>query len=553
MSIRGAGMTWPWLFWWEDRLTVPYTNPYSGAWYFGYQDTIDNGPIPLQPCAGAYSIGPALTDTSLTLAWVSYGFGGGGNCNLIKDEDDVFYYASYLAPNVYIQVYDAPTDTETVYSITPPAGLSAFITANAGLHWMIRKASETVLDVVACGFTDVGATRNFEHYTWSIGGTSLTYVDGFSHTINSGDVEGNLCAALHGPLVIDGYYDFLGDGGNPCYYVKTYNLDTQGKTDTLLFNRAGKLASMAGFYHGGANVYAVVISSEVTAVGGDCPQVPGVETRDVNQSCILGLDGIYFDFAGSAHTISDTLDEVAGHDCFITQIDLSGGDYLGIKPNNGWVYIQFSYKRAYSDSICPDDPYVVGFPGVPEFADDISGVYKICDSPDWEDQNISSSDPNSGSAGTHTHTVGPSRWNLSSHSSPSSLSDPDANNLPSIYFWPSLSAGAGEDVFTPAYYGGAIGKQVGDGGQRNDNTPISLSTHYQEQVTIFRWWHNVVRDLGGGIYLDQTSDLSGGATTGYLPVTGYMGKWPVRFNRGGWAIFGPNTPVETVGPNWQVV
>lgn len=532
-------------------MAIPYTNPYHGAWYFGYQDVLDNGPVPLQPCAGAYSIGPALTDTSLTLAWVSYGFGGGNSCNLIKDENDVFFHASYLAPSVYIQVYDAPDDSETVYDITPPAELSTFITANSGLHWMIRKASETMLDLVVSGFTDAGSTRNFEHYTWSIGGTSLTYVDGFSHTINSGDYEGNLCAALHGPLVIDGYYDFLGDGGNPCYYVKTYNLDTQEKTTTLLFDRTGKLASYVGFYHGGANVYAVAISSEVTETGGNCPEIPGGGTRNPNQRCTLTLDGIYFDPAGGAHTVVNTIDDVSGHDCFITQLNLSGGAFVGVSPGNGWVYIQFSYKRAFSGGQCPDDPYVVGFPGVPEAAEDISGVYKICASPMWEDRDATPSDPGSGMTGAHTHTVGPGRWNLPSRTDPTCLYDTEGGTDPEIIHWPSL-AEESEGTFKPAYYGGAIGVQVGDGGQRNDNTPISLSTHYQEQITLFRWWHNVVRTLDGSIYLDQTSDLSGGATTNYLPVTGYMGKWPVRFHLGGWAIFGANTYVDASRPRWQV-
>jgi hypothetical protein len=524
-------------------MTTPYTNPYTAQLYPDYLNAAD-GPIPLPPDPNAYSVGPGNDGTAIAVAWSSYQFSASTTTNLskstmIKDDADVFYVASAYCPSstltVRVNVYDAENDTATTYDITPPTELANLKTTYGATSvrswtWMLRKSSSTTLDLIV-RYYDGGVAGDYiyQHYTWTIGDATMTYAGGM--TWNNATYGDSQMLILHGPLVID-----FSNNGWVCT-VHTYNLDTAtAGSPYTAFDPAAEegtlIAYNVGFWHAGALVHFVKFVSKETATGGGCSQVPA-GTRDPRQEAKLYFGGDYWDLDGVRHGHgSSQVDQVSMHDCSIDSIGIESR-VCGVIPSAGAVYFRMYYVRAWSDTTCPTDPYLLGVAGTPDHTETI-----------WQVCRVSGGGYSAATMGALDYEFlpvteiprGPDWWNYPSHTDPMSR----IYEAPSTYYlyrWKTQTKTFQDDSLLPT---------VGSSGQLNDNSPAVFNVATKPGT----YYHNLCYTSAGSLYLDQESTWSINALM--FPVTGYMGKWPVRHYRGRWAVFGPNTPPPAL-PRWQVV
>lgn len=519
-------------------MSLPITNPYYSQMYPHYLNAISNGPITLPPCEGACSIGPSAAETDLTVRWTSQNFFitayDNSKCTLIKDENDIFYYiVAYYTSSEYrvrVNVYDAEADINDVYTITPPAGMT---TANLGTIpgwlWTIRKQDGVAaLDFVVRGLTATDYV--YQHYTWTIGDAAFVAVGGYSYdTATYGDSEGFI---LHGNTIID-----VSRGAANIYY-HTYGLDDQAGAATEFLDLTGLADYRCGLYHAGKYVHLVALTGKVTETF-LCPS--GI-TYSVEAE--LEYSSISFDAQGGASQHGEVLDTVNGHHAAISVVEMSSYSHCGANPDTGVMNFFFRYHRHWSTDNCPVGP----FPSA--------------DFEEWHRYIVTLSGGGLGLSeyeydGIYTDVafcLGPSDYSFSSRIDPMSLigESGDPNWVPDnppvtpyLFHWNTL----GSSAVGTFYQGTDPGTYPTEGaGQRNDNQPLLISS----ARTVGLYWHNFWYTTGGDLYLDQTTTFTG-ASTKLLPVHGFIGKWPVHHEEGRWVIFGPNTYVETLGPNWQVV
>src|SRR3990167_5629411 len=215
-----------------------YNNARDSQMFGGYDgSTIYTMPLP--PCKNAYSVGPSASDDSvLTAAWLSAGYNLStsvpfSECGLIKDSDDVFYYAAwydFVGIHVFVQTYDAENDVSTDYEITVPAELSNMQLDNSQIF--MRKKSSTQLDLVFFGFADGDSTTFIiQHYLWTIGAATMTLIEEQQYSEIDGKAVSNIVArALQGSLVINVHFNSLIN----MLSMSTYDLDTQAFDTQIL-------------------------------------------------------------------------------------------------------------------------------------------------------------------------------------------------------------------------------------------------------------------------------------------------------------------------------
>lgn len=185
--------------------------------------------IMAQNCAVADAEAYAVAvPNSATLGNVaeSYGYSDTGwssltsSSNLIKDELNVFYSVTTAyysgAWHIWVWKYDAESDTQNYYTITVPAEYSRFYTYPAVKHqWYVYKSSDTELALVVYGAVAGGSNHDqfeFQHYTWTIGTTTFTYVN--RETFDT-------------PYWTNDGYPFVAMFGHHAYYVRLEANGTQ--------------------------------------------------------------------------------------------------------------------------------------------------------------------------------------------------------------------------------------------------------------------------------------------------------------------------------------
>jgi hypothetical protein len=539
-------------------MAYPLTNPFYSQMYRDYSEAGQDGPVvALPPCKGAYAIGPAADQNTIAVRWISYGFNYSTSQNLskstmIKDENDIFYVVSAYCPSstlsVRANVYDAENDISEVYSITPPAELVALKNDGGGgsavrsWTWMLRKRSSTALDFVVRAVNGATGFLTYQQYTWTIGADTMTFVGSYAYDATTyGESQAYV---LVGSRIIDVSYH----QPTQLTYHTIFDLASGTGSTTTLWDPftmvENRTSSCSGFYYAGDTAYHVAFYGKIEGWG-ECPQVPGAAgPRTVSEMAQVYVRVHYFSESGDG-VFTKSLGQAEGHDCTYGGFGISAGDWSCMEPDSSTVYFIVHYTKGYSNRFCPIDPYVFPIGGTPEFTERIGGSFRIgpsallCGFAGGTDPLVDFGGP--------TYPVGPGQFSFPHRTNPVSLvPDPSVADTWSIVSWPNLAFSA-QGVFTAS--GADPGIVTAGSGQRNDNAPTIL-TSYQ---LVGSYCHNRCYDPGGNLWVDQASTL-GSSSSYFFPVTGYMGKWPVRHRSGRWAIFGPNTIVETARPpRWQVV